>query len=300
MSDKIKLTFLGTGSMIPDQTRNHPAFFLNYNEENILIDCGEGTQVQFRKAKLNPCKITRILITHWHGDHTFGLPGLLRTLSTSGYNKKLFIYGPKGFKKHMGDMFKAFGSIDEFKIVVKEVSGKFFENKDFVLESEKMIHVQPCNAYNFILKDKIRIDKRKLKKHKIKTGKHLQNLKQGKHIIYNGKKYSVKNLTFREQSKKVSFVLDTLLNPKIIPFVKCSDLLVCESSFSSEHEKLAKAYKHLTAEQAATIAKKAETRKLCLVHLSQRYNKNTNKILKEAKKIFKNVTIVDDLDSVFI
>ena len=147
MTEKLKIHFLGTGSMIPSPRRGHPAFLLVYGGENILVDCGEGTQTQFRRAKLNPCKITRILITHWHGDHTFGLPGLLRTLSTSGYVKKLEIYGPSGFKRHMDDMFKAFGKIDEFEIEVKEVSGKFFENSDFYLEAERMIHVQPCNAY---------------------------------------------------------------------------------------------------------------------------------------------------------
>ena len=85
------MTFLGTGAMIPNEKRGHPAFLLTYKEENILIDCGEGTQIQFRKAKLNPCRVTKILITHWHGDHTFGLPGLLRTLETSGYKNKMYI-----------------------------------------------------------------------------------------------------------------------------------------------------------------------------------------------------------------
>src|SRR3990172_1058393 len=213
MADKIKITFLGTGSMIPDEKRGHPAFLISHKGENILVDCGEGTQIQFRKAKLNPCKITRILITHWHGDHTFGLPGLLRTLSTSGYHKKLYVYGPKGIKKHFDEMFQAFGGVEGFHVEVREVSGKFFENADFYLEAEKMIHVQPCNEYNFIEKDKLRIDKAKMKKHKIAPGKHIQELKQGKDITYNGKKYSAKNFVYGEKGKKVSFVLDTLFNP---------------------------------------------------------------------------------------
>src|SRR3989304_4750110 len=144
MADKIKITFLGTGSMIPDEKRGHPAFLISHKTENILVDCGEGTQVQFRKAKLNPCKITRILITHWHGDHTFGLPGLLRTLATSGYNKKLVIYGPRGLRKHFDEMFFAFGGINEFPIEIKEVSGKFLETPEFYIEAESMVHVQPC------------------------------------------------------------------------------------------------------------------------------------------------------------
>jgi len=265
-----------------------------------LIDCGEGTQVQFRRARLNPCKITKILITHWHGDHTFGLPGLLRTLSTSGYTKKLYIYGPKGFKKHMREMFVAFGEITEFEIEVKEVSGKFFENKDFYLRAEKMIHVQPCNAYCFVKKGNLRIDKTKLKKYKIKPGKHLQKLKQGKDIRYGGKKYKAKNLTFMENDDKVSFVLDTIVNKKIIPFVRNSDILVCESSFASDLQEKAKEYKHLTSKQAGEIAKKAKVKNLYLVHLSQRYSKSPGKILKEAKKIFKNSHLPNDLDKIEI
>ena len=298
MAEKIKIHFLGTGSMVPDEKRSHPAFLLTHKGENILIDCGEGAQVQFRKARLNPCKITRILITHWHGDHTFGLPGILRTLSTSGYKKKLFIYGPKGIKKHLEEMFVAFGGNEDFEIEIKEVQGKFFEGEDFYLESEKMIHVQPCNAYSFVKKGKIRIDKSKLKKHKIKPGQHLQKLKQGKDISYEGKKYLAKNLTFIEDEKKVSFVLDTMNNEKIVPFVKNSDVLICESTFDSSFENLAKEYKHLTSNQAGEIAKKSKSKKLYLVHLSQRYSKNPNNLLKEAKKVFKNSFAPNDLDAI--
>ncbi len=87
----IKITFLGTSDQIPSAKRNHTAILLTYKGENILVDCGEGTQRQFRKARLNPCKITRLLITHWHGDHVLGIPGLLKTLALSGYNKTLSI-----------------------------------------------------------------------------------------------------------------------------------------------------------------------------------------------------------------
>lgn len=297
MAEKIKLVFLGTGSMIPDEKRNHPAFLISYRGENILIDCGEGTQIQFRKAKLNPCKITKILITHWHGDHTFGLPGLLRTLSALGYNKKLMIYGPPGIKKHLREMLIAFGGVEGFKVEVHEVFGKFFENNDFYLEAERMIHVQPCNAYNFVLKKKTRIDKKKLRKFKIKEGKHISHLKDKGWMIHNGKKYSAKQLTYTEGGKKISFVLDTLVNDKIVPFVKNSDVFVSEASFASDLEKLAREYKHLTAKQAAEIAKKGKVKKLVLTHLSHRYSRSPDKLLNEAKKVFRNTALAKDLDS---
>ena len=99
MAEKTTITFLGTGSAIPTKERNHSGILISHGSEKILIDCGEGTQRQFTLAKINICKLTHILITHWHGDHTIGLSGLLDTLSMSEYSKKLKIYGPRGTKK---------------------------------------------------------------------------------------------------------------------------------------------------------------------------------------------------------
>src|SRR3989338_963217 len=101
MAEPIKINFLGTGSAIPTKRRNHPATLLSYKDENLLFDCGEGTQKQFRIAELNPCKITRLFISHWHGDHVFGLQGLLQTLMLNNYSKVLQVYGPRGTKRFM-------------------------------------------------------------------------------------------------------------------------------------------------------------------------------------------------------
>ena len=307
----IKLVFLGTSDAVPSKERNHTSILLNYKDENILIDCGEGTQRQFRKADLNPCKLTRILITHWHGDHILGIPGLLQTLNFSDYEKPLLIYGPKGTKEFMNQILKTFIFQGKFNIEVKEVGdsqvrsgssesqakGKFFENEDFYLEAKKMTHGVPCNAYTFVKKNKIRIDKEKLEKTKIQ-GPILQKLKQGKDIVYEGKKYLAKNLTYKEEGKKISFVFDTSFNKEIIPFVKNSDLLVCESTFGEELEKKAEEYHHLTSKQTAEIAKKSNSKKLILTHISQRYSKNPEQILKTAKKFFKNSFLAKDLDIV--
>jgi len=297
----IKIVFLGTSFAIPTAKRNHTGIFLNYNGENILIDCGEGIQRQFRKAGLNPCKLTRIIITHWHGDHVLGLPGLLQTLSLSGYNKTLFVYGPKGTKKSMNAFLKTFVFQLNFKIKVEETEKKrFFEKDDFYFEYEKMIHNVICNAYSFIKKGHVRINKEKLKKLKDISIPNIKKLKQGKNISHKGKKYLAKNLTFREKDKKISFVLDTKLHDKIQSFVKDSDLLICESTFHSEHELDAKKKKHLTARQAGEIAKKSNSKRLFLTHISQRYEKELPKLLNDAKKVFKNVSIAKDLEVVEI
>ena len=293
----IKITFLGTSFAIPTKKRNHTAIFLNYDSENILIDCGEGTQRQFRKAKLNPCKLTRIFITHWHGDHVLGIPGLLQTLSLSGYNKTLHIYGPKGTKKFMKGILNTFIFRLDFKIKVEEIEKKrFLEEDDFYVESENMIHGINCKAYSFVKKGKVRIDKKKIEKIKKISIENLKKLKQGKNITHKGKKHLAKNLTFEENDKKISFVFDTLLNPKIQKLVENSDLLICGSTFHSKLENEAKKKKHLTAKQAGEIAKKSKSKKLVLTHISQRYETSLKELLNDAKRIFKNSSIAEDFD----
>ena len=137
-----------------------------------------------------------------------------------------------------------------------------------------------------------------MKKFKIGEGIHLRDLKNGKNIIYEKKKYKFKDLTFKEADKKVCFVLDTKDNKKIVPFAKDSDLLICESSFGSDLKDLAKEHLHLTADQAATIAKKAKVGELILTHIGGRYEADVGSLEKDAKKIFKKVNVAQDFDVV--
>ncbi len=222
MTSRIKLTFLGTGDAVPSEKRNHPGILLDFDGEHLLFDCGEGTQRQFRKAKHNPSSITRIFISHWHGDHILGLPGLLQKLSLTGHQKTLKIYGPKNSKIFLYKMLESFAFVDKFLIELDEVTkpGVIVNEKDFRIEAEFMDHGPPCLAYKFIQKGHKRIDKSKLKKFKIKEGKHLSLLKEGKDIIYDGKKYKAKDLTYEEEDVTVSIVMDTKNNPKIILPIK--------------------------------------------------------------------------------
>jgi ribonuclease Z len=292
----IKLTFLGTASAIPTETRNHLAILLNYKDETLLIDCGEGTQRQFRKAKLNPCKITRLLITHFHGDHVFGLPGLLQTLALNNYSKILHIYGPKGTKKYIFEIFKTFIPIKKIRFEVEEVSGKFLETKDFKITAFALDHDAPTNGYVFEEKPKLRINKEKLKKLKLPNHPDLAKLTQGKNIIINKKSIKYKDLTYLQQGKKISFIFDTKLCNNARKLAKESDLAIIESTFLGESEKgkgLAGEYKHLTAKQAAEIAKKQKVKHLILTHISQRYEHKESLLLEEAKKVFPNTKVAE-------
>ncbi len=307
MGESIKLTFLGTSDAVPTAERNHTAMLLSYKNENILIDCGEGTQRQFRRAGLNPCKITKILITHWHGDHVLGLPGLLQTLALNEYSKTLKIYGPRGTRYYMENLLKTFSFYGDVSMEINEVSPQtdskksektFFEGDGFYLSAKKLNHQKaPCNAYSFNEKNERKIDKKKLKENKISQGPHLEKLKQGKNITIGGKTYKSKDLTFEEKGKKVSFVLDTSYFKEISKFVKDSDILVGESAFSSDLEDKAQEYGHMIASQTASIAKDSNSKKLLLTHISQRYSKSPGEILKEARKKFKNSFLVKDFQS---
>ncbi len=294
---KIPIIFLGTAQAIPTITRNHTSIFLKYKDENILIDCGEGTQRQLRKAKINPCKITKILITHWHGDHVLGLPGLFQTLALNNYSKTLEIYGPKGTKKYIKEFTNIFIPVLKFKAEVYEVEGKFINTKDYEITSLKLQHNNvPANGYQFIEKSKLRINKQKLKKLKLKQEdkQKLSQLTQGRDIKIDNKIIKSKDITYTQPEKKISFIFDTKICPNAKKLADNSDLAIIESTYANEEEKLAKEYGHLTAEQAAQIAKKGKVKQLILTHISQRYEFNEKILEQQAKKIFKNTQIAKD------
>jgi len=297
--EKIKVTFLGTGSAIPTAKRNHPAVLLQYGGENVLVDCGEGVQRQFRIAKLNPCKITKILITHWHADHVLGLPGLFQTLALNGYNKILKVYGPVGTKKMMELYIQLFAHKGKkFPIEVREVSGKFVDEKDFFIEAMEMKHDAPCLAYSFNVKERARLDKKKLGKLKLGNSRLMGDLVKGKVVEIDGKKIDGKKLIYSEKGRKVVFIMDTLYNEDAVKFARDADLLVCEATYSSDEEDLAREYLHLTTRQAGMIAKKAKVKKVFLTHFSQRHGGNAKKILGELK--MGNVGVAEDFDSIVV
>lgn len=290
----MKITFLGTSAMMPTIDRNHTSIFLQHEDEGILIDCGEGTQRQLRKAKISPNKITKLLITHWHGDHVLGIPGLIQNLNANNYQKTLEIYGPKNSKEYLKNMLSGFAFQGRVKYNLREVSsGKIYEGKNFIIGAMPVNHIIPCLAYSITEKDRLKINLNYLKKFNLKQHPLLGDLQKGKDIIYKGSKIQVKKATTTIKGKKVTIILDTAPCKNAETIAKNSDLLITEATWTSEWENLVEKRKHLTAKLAAIIAKKAKAKKLILTHFSQRY-KSTKELELEAKKVFKNTETARD------
>jgi len=290
----IDITFLGTSQAVPTAKRNHTSILVRYGNEMILVDCGEGTQRQFRIAGINPCKLTRILITHWHGDHVLGIPGLLQTLALNGYNKTLYVYGPKGTKRFMDMIYQLFVFSGKIDVRVEEVAkGEVIDTKDFVVEAFPVNHSTYCNAYSFVEKEKRRMDTSKIKKFGLK-GEIIGKLQQGKSVSHENNTIKPDDVSYIQKGKKVAFLLDTAICENCFNVAKDADLLISEATYSSEIGEKAAEYRHLTSANAAEIAKKAKAKKLILTHLSQRYENDEQKILKEAKKIFAKTELARD------
>jgi len=289
MPERIRIVFLGTGSVAPTPERNHTGILFTYKDENILIDCGENIQRQFKIAGLNAFKLTRIFLTHWHGDHVLGLGGLLQSLALGKYSKTLEIYGPRGTKKFMKNLLNMFIFVDKInmKVIEIEKEGNFLETKDLIFKCKKLVHSTFSLGYSVIEKDKLRISKEFLNKNKIKESQELGKLVEGKDIKINGKIIRAKDATFLEKGRKITIILDTGYMLNISKFAENSDLLITECSFCDESKEKAKECFHLTAKQAAEIAKNSRSTSLILTHIGQRYQKHINFISEEAKKYSK-------------
>jgi len=290
----MQLTFLGTSAMVPTKERNHSAVLISYSIEGILIDCGEGTQRQMKIAGIKPSKITKILVSHWHGDHVLGIPGLIQTLAKNGYDKVLEIYGPEGTKSRMENMFKAFSFEDKIETKIYEITKKrFFEGKDFFLEALPLEHGIITVGFSFIEKDKRRINIDTVRKIGIPDGPLLGKLQSGESIIFKGKKITPEQATYVVKGKKLSFIADTVPCNNALELAMNSDILVCEATYADNLEEKAAEYMHMTSKQAGLLANQAKAKKLILTHFSQRY-KTMEEIEDDAKNVFSNTICAYD------
>ena len=295
----MEVVFLGTSAMVPTRQRNHPGVLLKYNGEYILIDCGENIQRQLRLAEISPMKITKLFITHWHGDHTLGIPGLMQALSVGDYSRELLIFGPRHSNLFMQRITSAFLLEGKIRYRVKEARGLFFENDDYILEALALQHTAPCLAFSFIEKDKRNIDIDYVRKFGLVKDPLLGELQRGRDIVYKGKKIKVEDATVIKKGKKITYITDTLYTKNCLKAARNADLLICEATFGKDLEGKAMKYQHLTAEQSALLAMRANVKRLVLTHFSQRY-RSTKLLEKEAKKIFQNTVCAKDFMRIIV
>jgi ribonuclease Z len=268
---------------------------MSYKAEGFLFDCGEGTQRQFKQAGIAMTKITRMFITHWHGDHTLGIPGVIQSLGAMEYTGTLKIYGPPKTKEHIARMFEAFVFDRRIDMEVIETEGGIIvDTKYFSIEALPLQHGVPCLGFAFVEKDRRRVNMAKMKKLGIPEGPHLKVLQDGEDLEYDGKKINFEDVTSLVEGKKVAYVTDTLMCDNAIELARDADLLICESSYAKALEDKAHQHHHMTSQEAGLIASQAGAKKLLLTHFSARY-KSTHEVEEDARDVFDNVIAAKDL-----
>ena len=301
----MELEFLGTGAGVPSKGRNVSSTALKMLDERNevwLFDVGEATQHQILKTTIKPRKITKIFITHLHGDHIFGLPGLLSSRANQGGNTPLEIYGPVGIKQYVETSLKVTGSKLGYQIKYIELKdgGEIFNDKTFTVYAGKLKHRVTCFGYRVVEKPRVGellVDK--LAAYHIPNGPIFGQLKAGKVVtlddgtVLNGQDFIGPD----KPSKIVTIISDTRYTPEIDKLSQDADVIVHESTLSNDEKKLAYNYFHSTATQAAQVAKRSHAKGLILTHISARYTGRGALILqKEAQKIFKPTKVAKDFD----
>lgn len=295
----LELTILGCHSATPRVNAHPTSQYLEINNRHFLIDCGEGTQRQMRKLKVGFAKINHIFISHLHGDHFFGLIGLISTFGILNREKELHIFGPKGLKEVTLLQLKVSKSYVKFDIIFHELTSKnselIFEDDNVSVTTIPLNHRVYTNGFLFREKESAR----KLHIENVQQYPEIQtcdyhNIKAGKDIVLeNGEIIKNEELTLPPaKTKSYAFCSDTSYKEDIVPIIKDVDLLYHETTFLSDREDLAKKTKHSTAKQAAQIAMQANVNQLVIGHYSSRY-KNIELFKEEAGEIFKNVVLAE-------
>ena len=295
----MNITILGCHSATPRSNSHTTSQLVEIKGHLFLIDCGEGTQVRLREEKIKFSRIKNIFISHLHGDHFYGLIGLINTFKLLGRKSDLTIFGPKGIKEVIMLQIKLSNSWTNFKLFFHELknlnSEIIFDDSVVRVETIPLNHRVYTNGFLFKEKEGLRnIDLEEVIKYNIPTCDY-ENLKNGKDYI-NEKNIKIinNNLTLPpDKPRSYAFCSDTSYYPEIVSQIKYVDLLYHESTFLNEHKELAIKTLHSTAEQAGKIASLARVGKLMLGHFSSRYKKK-NSFINEANAFFENVILAKE------
>jgi ribonuclease Z len=286
---QLKIIFLGTGGSWPTVKRNVASVAIKRGSEIILFDCGEGTQRQFQKSKLSYMQISKVFISHFHGDHFLGLPGLFQTMQLNDRTTPLHIYGPEGIDHLLNQLLSLGYFKPNYSIIAHDISTKSsLDFDDYFVKIFEVDHGVPTYAYS--LEEKLRagkFNKTKALELGIPEGPLFSKLQKGNKIKLNdGTVISPRDvLGPSREGRKIVISGDTRPCKKMITFAKNADILIHDSTFDSSLEEIANQYGHTTSRQAAIIAKEAKVDTLFLTHISPRYL-NNNSMEEEAREIF--------------
>lgn len=301
----MQLEFLGTGAGSPSKQRNVTSVALKLLEELNeiwLFDAGEATQHQILHTTIRPRKVTKIFITHLHGDHIFGLPGFLSSRSFQGGNEPLTIYGPVGIKKFVMTALQVSESRLSYPLKFVEIdhSQELFNERGFKVTTMSLDHKIACYGYRIEEADhpgELQVDK--LRQDNIPSGPIYGQLKAGKTVkLDDGRVIDGKNYIGKPQPGRIIAILgDTRQTPNAVVLAHKADVLVHESTFAKNEAKMAHNYYHSTSPQAAEVAKQAGVKKLLLTHISARYTgKAAYQLAYQVRDVVPDTRVVNDFD----
>jgi len=302
MTDSLKIIFLGTGAATPTIERGLPALVIQKENQNILCDCGEGTQLQLQRAGVSPAKISAVLISHIHGDHVLGLPGFINTQQLMGRRNPLSIYGPPGLQAFLDCAANISKYKPEFPLQVVELaprSNAMFSVAGFSIVARNLDHSTPCLGYRVEEPPKPGpFNAAKAEAMGIPEGPLRAALQRGESIALNGRTVSSSEIVGRQKpGRVVAYCTDTRPCDAGIALAENCDLLVHDATFSDACQIHAEPTKHSTGREAAIVARTAGANKLALWHLSIRLRgEEEHKLLQQAREEFSNSHLAADLE----
>lgn len=291
---------LGCGGMMPLPYRHLTSVLLRRDGDLFLFDGGEGTQISLRRLNLKWKKIDAIFVSHTHADHVTGLPGILMLSAQVERTEPLYIYGPPKIKEYIETSRKVLDMYINYPIVVQEITAPCIvhSGKDFYIRAFPLDHTKTCVGYTLEELDRPgEFNPEMARKLNVPCGPLWSQLQNGFEVTASdGSIVKPEQVLGEKRSgRKFSFVTDTLFKRSIIDEVRGSDLLICEGMFENALLDQAKEKKHMTAVQAATIAKEAEVRRMCMIHYSPRYtDRDLQILLNEAKAVWPQTELSHD------
>ena len=297
MSSGIDVIFLGTGGSLPTRERGLPSVALRRDGELLLFDCGEGTQRQMMHAGLGFNRPTSIMISHLHGDHVLGLPGLIQTMSSLARDKPLEVFGPEGLSRFFKSMHSTLGFASTFPVKLTEIKpGTRLERNGYSMIMVLAKHDITCLAYAVEEKERPgRFHPDKARRLGVPEGPLWKELQHGKDVKVGGKLVSPRQVVDSpRRGLKVVYAIDTRPSESVRSLAKGADLLIHDGGFAEDRKDKAREYYHSTAREAASIAKSAKCQRLALVHISA-VTRDDSILAKEAKRVFKNTLVPRDL-----